>query len=164
MAEYKSSIGKNVSLKVGKMGEGEKMGVALEQTACFLENTFDITNEEGESLELRCEGGRVIDSTTKDGNILITGELYGLDDKDKFWQMDGNKVTSLVTDDFLSVDIAPDMAGATGIKAPKCKVSAGVAFNTAQGWRIPVTITVMKTKGDNGYYWEYYEVGGETGA
>lgn len=159
--EFKSAIGKNITLKVGKMGKDEAMGASLEATACFLENTFDITNEEGESLEIRCEGGRVIDSATKDGNILITGEIFGLSDRSKFWQMDGEKVKSFVTDEFMSVDLAPEMVGAEGLKAPKCKISAGVALNTAQGWRIPITITVHKTMGEDGYYWEFYKVGAE---
>lgn len=159
--EFKSAIGKNIVLKVGKMGEGEAMGVDLQPTACFLENTFDITNEEGESIEVRCEGGRVIDSAQKDGNILITGEIFGLSDRSKFWKMEGNKVQSFVTDEFMSVDLAPELIGAEGLKAPKCKIVAGVALNSAQGWRIPITITVHKTKGEKGYYWEFYQVGEE---
>lgn len=160
MAENKNtSMGKGIILKVGKMGEGESMGTDLERTACFVEGTFDITNEDGEELELRCEGGRVVEHEIGDGVILITGEIMTLNDKSKFWKMSGNKLVSLNTDGFLSVELASDSDGTEGIKAPKCKVKAGVALNVASGWRIPIEIRVMKTGGDEGYYWEFFVTG-----
>lgn len=161
MAEIKTSMGKGIILKVGKMGEGETMGADLERTHCFVEGTFDITNEDGEELELVCEGGRVVEHETGDGIIIISGEIMTLNDKSKFWKMEGQRLISLNTDGFMSAEVASDEAGTEGIKAPKCKIKAGIAMNVAGGYRIPVEIRVMKTSGDEGYYLDFFTVGEE---
>lgn len=163
--EFRSDAGKSISMKVGLMGANEAMGATLEQTACFRQNTFNIANENGEELEIKCEGGVVVETATQDGNVLITGDLHSLSDRSKFWKMTGNKVTSLVNDDFMSVEIAPDRTGAQGMRIPKAQIKAGIAYNTAEGWRMPITIKITKTSGKDGYYWEFFDVGStpETG-
>lgn len=159
--EFKDSMRKGIILKVGKTGAEDTMAVELENTACFVQDTFDFNYNEGERTEKRCESGDVIISNVSNGDLIITGELNGLEDSSKFWEMDGDKVVSLVTDDFMSVEIAPELDGATGIKAPKCGISAGVAYQTANGWRIPIEIRIFKTKGDKGYFFQFFTVGSE---
>lgn len=126
----------------------------------ILEDTLEITNEEGDALELFEEGHILRDQVRLEGTITINCEIIGVPDNilEAFWVTETTgtgaeekrQVKSLINNDKYAVAFyVPTAPGSDTFEAPYCTVNMGMGYSSTQGFTLPIEIIIVKGATEN---------------
>ncbi|MCC8155481.1 MAG: hypothetical protein LIP01_15640 [Tannerellaceae bacterium] len=138
-------------IKIGKTGANEAMATDLKSIGTIKDKSTTLESAEGEVLEAKATGGKMIARQELDGTITLTtrviepefeflsGILNSVLNEDK----DELKVNSLVVPEDFSVQVTPQNVGATGVRIRKASLAYKEGYSEEEGMYADLTFTVL---------------------
>lgn len=123
------------------------MPEALTKIGRILDGTTSFENEAGEVLELKEEGGAVVDTMTKDGKLKLKFTLIDIPAaaRTAFWTADGKAIKSMTNSKKFAMKLLfPDVPEAETFEIPYSSVTMGIGYSTSQGYTAEVEVTALK--------------------
>ncbi len=140
-----------VVMKIGTPTENNAMSENLASIGYVKEDSISLETEDGEKLEWKAVGGKVVDTLTKEGKISIKCQIKNLNKEnlEKFWNIEEDeasgklKVLGMTNSNKYSVLLEPKVEKAETFEAPYCSVSMKPTFTEKEGWGQEVTFTLL---------------------
>lgn len=145
------------SVEIGKTGADDAMAAVLSSIGEVEDKTAVLEATDGEALEKKGTGGRVIAFDQLEGGFALTVRVVEPDDAlyttlglGAVAAPDYDVKTHVVAGDW-SVKVTPNNVGAVGIKAPKTNIKFKPGWSDADGSYADITFTFIKTAADKWY-------------
>lgn len=143
------------TITIGKTGEGDVMATSLEPVGTIKDRSTTLESAEGDKLEAKATGGKTVAAEYLDGTFQLKTRIIeppqnlfvtlGLGESGKAGE-DAAEATDIKThivgDDY-SVKVSPKNVGATGINAPKCRLSVLPGYSEEEGHYLDLTADIL---------------------
>lgn len=125
-------------VEIGKLGANDAAPSTWIELDIPVEDSVQLTTNDGDTQEARGEGGVIVDFKKKKNTYEFAFELFKK--KNKAWpveDIDG------VVDGFYAMRLTPEDSDLDGIQFAKSVITAGDTYNTADGQRKPYVMHVI---------------------
>lgn len=143
-------------VEVGKTGANDAMATTLYSVGTINDKSTTLASADGETLTATATGGIVVAEEDGEPTITITTRVKEMDfDTEHLFtgatiSTDSDELdvkTNVVSEEF-SVKVTPKNIGATGIKAPRTKVSFKPGSSEEEGQYVDLTFKIMPTESE----------------
>lgn len=152
------------TITIGKTGEGDVMAASLEPVGTIKDRSTTLESAEGDKLEAKATGGRSVAAEYLDGTYQLKTRIIeppqslfvtlGLGESGEAGE-DADEATDIkthiVADDY-SVKVSPKNVGATGINAPKCRLSVLPGYSEEEGHYLDLTADILYSEVTKKWY------------
>lgn len=150
-------------ITIGKTGDNDAMADTLESVGTIKDKSTSLESAEGEVLEAKATGGKLVAREQQDGDITLTTRIIEPDfaflakllDATHDSTKDELKVKSLIVTDNYSVEVTPKNIGATGIRARKTSVAYKEGYSEEEGMYADLTFTFLECGDDGELYTKF---------
>lgn len=153
------------SIESGKTGANDAMAASLTPIGTIKDKSTTMETTDGESMEMRKTGGKVVAYDESEGMTTITTRLIeptfteivailGTDSATNDATEGTLKLKSLIITDNLSVKLTPKNIGGVGIKARKCHAKYKEGYSETDGHYADLTFTILECE-DNELYTKF---------
>lgn len=151
-----------VKIEVGATGANDAMASSLTELKPIKDKSSNLTQDEGDKLEMKATGGEVVGYEEQEGAFKFTTRVIEPDDT--FFTTFGlgttaSNITSMTTHIVttnMSLKVTPKNVGSKGIEAPKCSVSIKMGYSEEEGHYADLTFGILH--GSQNYWYKRFTV------
>lgn len=149
-----------ITLNIAESTTSDDMPSSLNELGIVEEDTFELSTEEGDKIQLYGTGHVLIDEKQLENIESISCQVIvpSLEQITRFWDVtkegaSSNEkyvVHSTVSDKHYAVQFLPELVGAIMLEVPKSNPTCRLTFEEKKGWVLQISFTIIPVQKEGG--------------